>query len=96
MVAALAFPQSLGYASIAGAPVEVGLYAVPVALVAYAIFGGGRSVLVGDLSFFPVTPYMSRTTIVASPTPGGGMYRVTVYAGVPSSETAYSRFGMIT
>ncbi len=29
VVAALAVPQSLGYASIAGAPVQVGLYAVP-------------------------------------------------------------------
>ena len=33
VVAALAVPQALGYASIAGAPVQVGLYAVPVALV---------------------------------------------------------------
>ena len=32
VVAALAVPQSLGYASIAGVPVQVGLYAVPIAL----------------------------------------------------------------
>ena len=42
MVAALAVPQALGYAAIAGVPVEMGLYAVPVALVAYVIFGTFR------------------------------------------------------
>src|SRR3954453_1713996 len=50
VVAALAVPQALGYASIAGAPVQVGLYAVPVALVAYAIFGSSRQLVVGPVS----------------------------------------------
>ena len=39
VVAALAVPQSLGYASIAGVPVQVGLYAVPIALLVYAALG---------------------------------------------------------
>lgn len=50
VVAALAVPQALGYASIAGAPVEVGLYSVPVALVAYAVFGSSRQLVVGPVS----------------------------------------------
>jgi hypothetical protein len=50
VVAALAVPQALGYASIAGAPVQVGLYAVPLALVAYAIFGSSRQLVVGPVS----------------------------------------------
>ncbi|MGZ4615788.1 MAG: SulP family inorganic anion transporter [Actinomycetes bacterium] len=50
VVAALAVPQALGYASIAGAPVQVGLYAVPVALVAYAILGSSRQLVVGPVS----------------------------------------------
>ncbi|MGZ8689438.1 MAG: SulP family inorganic anion transporter [Aeromicrobium sp.] len=50
VVAALAVPQALGYAAIAGAPVEVGLYAVPVALVAYAVFGSSRQLVVGPVS----------------------------------------------
>lgn len=50
VVAALAVPQALGYASIAGAPVEVGLYAVPVALLAYAVFGSSRQLVVGPVS----------------------------------------------
>ena len=50
VVAALAVPQALGYASIAGAPVVVGLYAVPVALVAYAVFGSSRQLVVCPVS----------------------------------------------
>ena len=50
VVAALAVPQSLGYATIAGVPVEVGLYAVPIALIAYAIFGSSKQLIVGPVS----------------------------------------------
>ncbi len=50
VVAALAVPQSLGYAAIAGAPVQTGLYSVPVALVAYAVFGSSRQLVVGPVS----------------------------------------------
>ena len=50
LVAALAVPQALGYASLAGAPVQAGLYAVPVALVAYAVFGSSRQLVVGPVS----------------------------------------------
>lgn len=50
VVAALAVPQALGYASLAGAPVQAGLYAVPVAMVAYAIFGSSRQLVVGPVS----------------------------------------------
>src|SRR5689334_3227414 len=50
VVAALAVPQALGYASIAGAPVQVGLYAVPIALIAYAVFGSSRQLVVGPVS----------------------------------------------
>ena len=50
VLAALAVPQALGYAAIAGVPVQVGLYAVPVALVAYAIFGSSRQLVLGPVS----------------------------------------------
>lgn len=50
LVAALAVPQSLGYAAIAGVPVQVGLYAVPTALLAYALFGTSRQLVVGPVS----------------------------------------------
>ncbi len=50
VVAALAVPQSLGYASIAGVPIIVGLYAIPLALVAYAVLGSSPQLIVGPVS----------------------------------------------
>ena len=47
VVAALAVPQALGYAGIAGVPVVVGIYAIPAALIAYAIFGSSPHLVVG-------------------------------------------------
>jgi SulP family sulfate permease len=50
IVAALAVPQSLGYAGIAGVPVVVGLYSIPLALIAYAILGSSPHLVVGPVS----------------------------------------------
>ena len=50
VVAALAMPQSLGYSGIAGVPVLVGLYSIPLALIAYAIFGSSPTLVVGPVS----------------------------------------------
>ena len=50
VVAALLVPQALGYAGIAGVPLEVGLYGVPLALVAYAVLGSSRQLVVGPAS----------------------------------------------
>ena len=50
IVAALLVPQSLGYATIAGVPVQVGLYAVPLALLAYAVLGSSPQLVVGPAS----------------------------------------------
>lgn len=50
VVAALAAPQALGYAGIAGVPVVVGLYAIPPALIAYAVFGSSPRLVVGPVS----------------------------------------------
>ena len=44
---ALVVPESLAYASIAGVPVQNGLYAVPLALIGYVIFGSCRQLFVG-------------------------------------------------
>ncbi len=50
IVAALLVPQSLGYARIAGVPVQVGLYAVPLALLAYSVLGSSPQLIVGPAS----------------------------------------------
>ena len=48
-VAALLIPESMGYASVAGLPVEIGLYAAPLALIAYAMFGKSRLLVVATI-----------------------------------------------
>ncbi len=50
LVAALMIPQALGYAAIAGVPVQMGLYAIPFALLAYALLGSSRQLIVGPVS----------------------------------------------
>lgn len=50
VVAALAIPQALGYSTIAGLPVQVGLYSLPFALFAYALLGTSRLLVVGPVS----------------------------------------------
>lgn len=47
---ALLVPEAMAYAGIAGVPVEYGLYAAPLALLGYAIFGGSRQLFVGPSS----------------------------------------------
>jgi sulfate permease, SulP family len=50
VVTALVIPQALGYAAIAGVPVQVGLYAIPGALLAYAVLGSSPHLVVGPVS----------------------------------------------
>ncbi len=44
---AITVPQALGYAGIAGVPPQYGLYSIPLAMFAYAIFGTSRLLSVG-------------------------------------------------
>jgi SulP family sulfate permease len=81
VVAALAIPQSLGYASIAGAPVEVGLYAVPVALVAYAIFGSSRQLIVGPVSTVSVLSGSLLASFVVAGTAQAASYTAALALG---------------
>ena len=62
IVAALAVPQSLGYAAIAGVPVQIGLYAVPIALLVYAALGTSPQLIVGPVS----TVSVLSATLIAS------------------------------
>lgn len=49
-VAALIIPKNLGYASIAGIPVENGLYAAAAGAILYAVFGTSRQISTGPSS----------------------------------------------
>ena len=67
-VAALLVPESLGYAGIAGLPPEVGLYAAPLALLAYALLGRSTVLVVATSSS---TAAVS-ASVIADVNAGGG------------------------
>ncbi|HME01895.1 MAG TPA: SulP family inorganic anion transporter, partial [Solirubrobacteraceae bacterium] len=46
-IAALLIPESMGYATVAGVPAQIGLYATPLAVLGYALFGGSRLLMFG-------------------------------------------------
>jgi len=97
VVAALVIPQSLGYAAIAGVPVQVGLYAVPLALLAYALLGSSRQLVVGPVSTVSV---LSGSLIAGAA--GGDVQRaivltsgLAVAAGVALLVFGFLRLGWI-
>src|SRR6478735_6206881 len=49
-VAALIIPKNLGYAGIAGIPLQNGLYAAAAAAILYAVFGTSRQISMGPSS----------------------------------------------
>lgn len=59
---ALTVPQALAYAGIVGVPPVAGLYAVPLAMIAYAFLGTSRTLSVGPDS---ATALLSATTVGA-------------------------------
>jgi sulfate permease, SulP family len=55
-------PEAMAYVGIAGVPVQYGLYAIPLALLGYPIFGSSRELVVG--------PSASVVALSAASTPG--------------------------
>jgi MFS superfamily sulfate permease-like transporter len=72
---ALIVPEAMAYAAIAGVPVQYGLFAVPLALVGYAVFGTCRELFVGpsatiaSLSAVTVGPWSRRVPTRAATSP---------------------------
>ena len=62
---ALLVPQALAYATIAGVPVQYGLYTAFAGLIAYAIFGTSRQVVQG-----PSATVAAVSTVVITPLAG--------------------------
>jgi high affinity sulfate transporter 1 len=62
---AMTVPQALAYAGIAGVPPVYGLYAVPLAMVAYAVFGTSRTLCVGPESAIAIISAVTVGAIVA-------------------------------
>jgi sulfate permease, SulP family len=61
---AVLVPEALAYATIAGVPPVVGLYAAVPALVLYAAFGSSRHLVVGPMS---ATAALSAAIVARSP-----------------------------
>ncbi|MGX7678972.1 SulP family inorganic anion transporter [Jatrophihabitans sp. DSM 45814] len=59
---AIVVPESVAYAQIAGVPPQNAFYAAPVALLAYAIFGSSRNLIVGATSAAAI---LSASTVAA-------------------------------
>lgn len=97
-VAALLIPESMGYASVAGVPVQVGLYAAPLALVGYALFGGSRLLMFGAAGSVAAVS----ATVVGGLDPGGSTEAVAfttalaLTAGVVFVVAGLARLGWIS
>ena len=62
---AVTVPQALAYAGIAGVPAQYGLYSVPLAMFAYAIFGTSRLLSVGPDSATAILSFAVVSTLGA-------------------------------
>lgn len=65
---ALLVPEAMAYAGIAGLPPEAGLYAAPLALLGYAIFGTSRQLVVGPSSTVAALSFVVVSTLVSTGT----------------------------
>ncbi len=63
---ALMVPQSLGYASISGVPVQYGLYAAAIALIVFPLFTTSRHVITGPSSTISAVTGAAVLTVAAS------------------------------
>ena len=68
---AVLVPEALAYASIAGVPPVVGLYAAPGALILYAALGSSRQLITGPMS---ATAALSAATVAALVPVGGSRF----------------------
>ncbi len=71
VVSVMIIPQSMAYAMLAGLPVQIGLYASLLPLLAYALFGSSMSLSVGPVA---VTGLMTATLLAPLAAAGSGAY----------------------
>ena len=77
---ALLVPEAMAYAGIAGVPPEAGLYAAPLALLGYAIFGTSKHLFVGPSSTVAIVSASVVGGIVASS--GADFWTVTSWLAI--------------
>jgi len=79
---AVMVPESMAYAGIAGVPPLVGLYTVPIPLIAYALFGTSRTMVVGPDS---ATALISMGTVGAIVASHSGATQVAEFVAITSA-----------
>lgn len=91
---AVLVPESIAYATIAGVPPIVGLYAAPVALVLYALLGSSRQLVVGPMSS---TALLSAAVVAgaAGADPVAATAALAVVAGVIALVAGLLRLGFV-
>ena len=94
---AVLVPESLAYASIAGLPPVVGLYAAAPALILYALLGSSRHLIVGPMS---ATAALSAAIIMPVAHGDGGRYialstALAICTGIAGLLAALLRLGFV-
>jgi len=79
---AVIVPEAMAYAGIAGVPALVGLYTIPIPLIAYAIFGTSRTMVIGPDS---ATALISAGTVGAVVAHHSGASGVAEYVAITSA-----------
>jgi sulfate permease, SulP family len=94
---AMVIPESVAYAEIAGVPPQNAFYAAPVALVAYAILGSSRSLVVGATSAASILSASTVAAISADPKERIELSAaLALIAGVILIVAGLARLGFIT
>lgn len=96
-VAAIAIPESLGYASIVGLPVQTGLYCALLPAVVFAIIASSRQLVVGADSATAALMAAGAGAVVASSSPeyAGVVALLTLMTGVVLALAAVARLGFL-
>ena len=89
---ALTIPQAMAYAGIAGVPAVYALYTVPLAVIAYAIFGTSRTLSIGPGTGVAI---ISAATVGALAAQGSGEYLELTFAMALLVGVLYILFGLL-
>ncbi|MFC2046473.1 SulP family inorganic anion transporter [Chloroflexota bacterium] len=89
---AMTIPQVMAYAGIAGVPAEYALYTVPLAMIAYAIFGTSRTLSVGPDSALAM---LSAAAVGALATQGSQEYLELTFALALVAGVLFIIFGLL-
>jgi MFS superfamily sulfate permease-like transporter len=92
VAACVVVPQAIAYASLAGLPVEVGLYAALLPMVAYAAFGSSRSLSVSVTSTISI---LTASAIAGTQDPRTAAALLAVLVGVLLAGAGLARIGFL-